>query len=106
MVEVAPGDRVGREVYLEAPVEQETVLLVRADAAADTVGRLEDDDLGPSLVQHFRAGEAGQSGPDDYHSHDQESLTLLQPGGCERSHTPSPCSRTYDDAGKDGTVSL
>ena len=94
MVEMTPGRRVGCEVHLEAPVEQETVHVRRAHAAADAVGRLEDDDLSPSLMQHFCAGEAGQAGPDDYYLHAPQSLTPLQRGDYKRSHTTPPVPYT------------
>ncbi len=95
MVEVAAGRRVCREVHLETSVEQKALLFVGAHPASDAVGRLEDDDFRPSLVQHFCAGEASQTSPDDYYLHRLKSLTLLQPLGYERSHTPPPVPYTF-----------
>src|SRR5918997_1715564 len=74
LVEVTPGDRVRGEVHLEAPVEQEPILLVRAHAAADAVRRLEEDDLGATPVQHLCAREAGETGPDNDNFHNRKSV--------------------------------
>jgi hypothetical protein len=49
VVQVPPRDWVGREVHLEASVQEEAILLVRPHPPADPVRRLEDDDLGATL---------------------------------------------------------
>ena len=50
--QMPPRDRVGRKVHLEAPVEQESVVLVGAHAAY-AVRRLEDGDLGSTFSEYL-----------------------------------------------------
>jgi hypothetical protein len=65
VVEDAPRLGVGRQVDLEAPVEQEPVDLVGPHAPADAVGGLEHGDVDAADGELPRAGEAGQAGADD-----------------------------------------
>ena len=74
VVEMPLRYRIGREVHLEAPVEQEPLPLVGPHAAADVVRCLEDGDLSSTFPQHLCAGEAGQTGPDDNSFHTRESV--------------------------------
>ena len=79
MVQVPPGGRIRREVDLEASVEQESVTFVRADAAPDAVGRLEERNLRTAFSQYFCTRKAGKTGPDNYNFHKFVEFNVSSP---------------------------
>ena len=67
VVEEVLGGGVGGQQDLEAAVEAEAVDVVGADAAAGSVGALEDERLVALLPEPDRRREAGETGADDDH---------------------------------------
>ncbi len=84
MVQVPLRDRIGGEVDLKAPVEEEAVQLIRAHPSTDAIRALEYDDLCATFRQYLCASKAGQAGPDNDCFHMLESVTLLP----ERDYCP------------------
>ena len=69
VVEVARGCRVGGEQDLKATVQAVAIfVVVRAQASANLVRRLQYQDLLPRFAKLFRARQSGQArADDDYH---------------------------------------
>ena len=76
MVQDTLALRVGRVVELEAAVETESVDYIRAHAAADRVGSLEDCHGHAEGLQAPRSGEAAQPCAHHDHGHDAHGIRL------------------------------
>ena len=80
--------RVGRAVDLEAAVQAEPVDHVGANAAADGVGRLADDDLVAGPHEVHRADQAGDAG-----AHDDDVRGVRDRGHGRGRYPQAPTSR-------------
>ena len=79
VVEHAAGLGIGGQEGLEAAIETEAIHLVGPHAASGRIRGLEDEDLGPSLMQVPGAREPGDPAADD---HDLGHAPSSRPSAC------------------------